>query len=283
MEPEEPAGSGATDPALKRLRLRHVGKCVLCGRDIAKGTEALYHQGTRTVRCIECLPSAGAGTPPFDVGSPGGSAHREYERRRAAREDRVKGRFGNRMGDVVLAIAGEAQSTAAWERGSVGEQELAAALASVDGVQLLNDRRVPGTRGNIDHIVIAPPGIFVIDAKHYEGLIRIRDRGNLFKRNDRLYVGSRDCSKLAENMAWQVEAVKRALESAGVELASVPVEPVLCFIDGEWPLLAPPVSFKGVRLEGKRSIRKLVSRGQVLNAKQIETLSRTLAVAFPAK
>src|SRR5205807_2064796 len=124
---------------------------------------------------------------------------------------------------------------------------------------------------------------FVVDAKHYQGLIRIRDRGGLFRSDERLYVGSRDCSELAENMSWQVTAVRNALNSGAVVQQAVPVEPVLCFVDGEWPLFRPPESYKGVRLEGKRSIKKLVSREHMLDTPQIEQISRTLALAFPRK
>ena len=98
-----------------------------------------------------------------------------------------------------------------------------------------------------------------------------------------LYVGSRDCSRLATNMDWQVAAVRGVLLSAGVDLTVVPLTPVLCFIDGEWPILLPPESYRGVRLEGKRSIKKLVGGRQVLDRDQIEGISRSLAVAFPAK
>jgi hypothetical protein len=195
----------------------------------------------------------------------------------------VKGKLGNLIGGVALAISGEPQSMRAWERGSIGEQKLAEALEGVDGTTVLHDRRVPGTRGNIDHIVIAPAGVFVVDAKRYKGLIRIRDRGSLLKRDERLYVGSRDCSALAENMSWQMAAVKRALASAGFDAASIPVQAVLCFVDGEWPILRPPESYRDVRLEGKRSIKKLLTETQVLEPPQIERLGRMLAVAFPAK
>ena len=267
-----------------QLRLRFAGKCVVCGREIAKGTNALYNRTTKTVRCIECVQrEATAPTPPIDGGKAGGSAHREYLLRAAAREARVKGRLGNFLGAVALGLAGDSQTTAAWERGSVGEQKLAEALAGVDGIQVLNDRRVPGTKGNIDHIVIAPAGVFVVDAKRYEGLIEIRYRGGLIDRDDRLYVGSRDCSKLADNMAWQVEAVRRALEAAGQEFSRVPVQPVLCFIDGQWPIFAAPESFRGVRLEGARSIKKLVSGARVIDADLAGRLSQALAAAFPAK
>lgn len=283
MDPNDPPPI-STDLALRRLRLRYTGTCVLCGTDLAKGTDALYDAATRTVRCLDCKSNA-AGTElaPVDTGAAGASAHREYQRRRVAREARVKGQLGNLIGGAALAISGEPQSIRAWERGSIGEQKLAEALEGVHGLTVLHDRRVPGTRGNIDHIVIAPAGVFVVDAKRYTGLIRIRDRGSLLKRDERLYVGRRDCSALAENMSWQMAAVKRALASAGFDASSVPVQAVLCFVDGEWPIFMPPESYRDVRLEGKRSIKKALTETQVLGPPQIERLGRMLAVAFPAK
>lgn len=280
MEVNESA-SAAGEPQLRRLRLRYAAACVLCGRSLEEGCEALYQECTKTVRCIECKPENARAD--IDTGSAGASAHREYERRRTAREARVKARFGNLIGGVALGLSGQPQSTRAWQRGSIGEQKLADALAGVDDVIVLHDRRVPRTRANIDHIVIAPAGIFVVDAKRYQGLIRIRDRGGLFRSDDRLYVGSRDCSALAANMDWQVSAVREALASAGPELSGFPVTAVLCFIDGEWPLLLPPESYQGVRLEGKRSIKKLVSGSRSLNREQIERIGRVLAIAFPSK
>jgi hypothetical protein len=99
---------------------------------------------------------------------------------------------------------------------------------------VLNDRRVPGTRGNIDHLLIAPAGVFVVDAKRYEARLEIRDKGGLFRTDERLYVGGRDCSCLADNMGWQVKAVATVLESVEFEVA---VTPVLCFLGVEWSLL----------------------------------------------
>ena len=254
---------------------------MLCGASLDKGSEALYQEATKTVRCVECQP--GSNSRSVDSGAAGASAHREYERRRAAREARVKARLGNVIGGVALAITGDPQSTRAWERGSIGEQKLAEALAGLAGLIVLHDRRVRGTRGNIDHILISPAGVFVVDAKRYQGLIRIPHRGGFFSRDDRLYVGSRDCSGLAANMDWQVSAVKNALTAADIEASAVPVTPVLCFVDGEWPLIRPPESYKSVRLEGKRSIKKLVGGSRVLDDDQVERIAHLLAIAFPAK
>lgn len=94
--------------------------------------------------------------------------------------------------------------------------------------------------------------------------------------------GGRDCSKLAANMDWQVAAVERALQSVALD-AMTPITPVLCFIEGDWPLFRPPESYRGVRLEGTRSIRELITSTQVLDGPAIDRLSRILATAFPPK
>jgi hypothetical protein len=179
-------------------------------------------------------------------------------------------------------VTREPQSTRAWEIGARGEEKLAAALAEVPGLQVLNDRRVPGTRGNIDHIVVAPAGVFVVDAKHYDGMVRVRDRGGMFRTDLRLYVGRRDCSKLAEGLRWQVEAVSAVLAAGSTE-SPPPLTAVLCFIDAEWPLFRAPGTYGGVRLETDRSLRKLVTASVQLNAAAIEGMSRLLAIAFPSK
>jgi hypothetical protein len=217
---------------------------------------------------------------PIDSGSAGTSAQREHDRRAGMREERVKGRFGARLGGVILAAVDEPQSTRAWAKGAVGERKLAEALASMPDVIALHDRKVPGSLGNIDHLIVGPAGLFVVDAKHYKGSIRIRDKGGLFRTDYRLYVGSRDCSQLADKMGWQVKAVETLLASAEVTL---PVTPVLCFIDVTWPLLFAPNSFRGVRLEDPRSLKKLVTATPMLDGAAIEELARLLATGFRAK
>lgn len=264
------------------MRLRYAGVCSGCGKSLAKGTEAIYESSTRTVRCIRCEVQASPQEVIDDSGMAGASAHREYERRKLARQNRVKGRLGDMLGGVVLAITDEPQSTRAWERGSMGEQKLAKAMAGVPDIKLLHDRRVPGSKGNIDHVVIAPAGVFVVDAKFYKGMIQIRDVGGFFKLDKRLYVGRRDCSHLADNMSWQVQAVQDALLAARFEQLP-PVTPILCFVDGDWPLLFPPEVFKGVRLEGMRSIKKQLVGTPVLEREMISRIHHALASAFPPK
>lgn len=259
-------------------RVKYDGVCSQCGTALRAGEVAVYDRATRTIHCVSC-PSAPDPEPSeVDAGVAGRSARQEHERRAAKREAAVRERWGNRIGGVVLALTDEPQSTRAWAVGARGEEKLARAL---DGFTVLHDRRVPGTKGNIDHVVIAPAGVFVVDAKLYEGRIEIRNRGWFLRPDERLHVGRRDCSALADNMGWQVGAVEAALQAAGVEPLP-PVTPVLCFIDGDWPLIAPPDVFRGVRLEGPRSLRKRLV-GEVLDEAAVARLVRILATALPPR
>jgi len=301
MADSSPQGSVSEGPQtdLKKLRLRYAGTCVVCGAALAQGAPALYDKASKTVRCVVC-PNVAALAPivaessavdpvaelvhdertSIDFGAAGASAQREHDRRAAKREERVKERFGRRFGGLLLAVVDEPQSTRAWALGALGERKLAEALADVSDIVVLHDRKVPGTRGNIDHLVIAPGGLFVVDAKRYKGRLQIRDKGGLFRTDKRLYVGGRDCSHLADNMGWQVKAVETLLESVDCKVA---ITPVLCFLEVEWPLLFAPESFHGVRLESPRSLRKLVTRTQILDAGEIDKLAHVLATGFPAK
>jgi hypothetical protein len=184
------------------------------------------------------------------------------------------------LSGLVLALSDDPQSTRAWERGSVGESKLAQSLAKLkrDDVIVLHDRCVPGSRANIDHIVVCPSGVFVVDAKLYKGEIHTKDVGGLFSGRDlRLLVGSRDCSRLADGLGWQVRTVDAALGDS-----EIPVFPVLCFVDAEWPLLGGPREFRSVLIESERSLRRRVTQPGELDLEDVRDTATVLAHALPA-
>jgi hypothetical protein len=263
-------------------RVKYDGPCARCGRTLVRGAPAIWDRSTRTMHCIECLADAPAATHEIDHGVAGRSARVEYGRRAAKRDAAITERWGTGFAaKVVRALTTEPQSTRAWAIGAAGEEKLARELASVPGgIQVLNDRRVRGTRGNIDHIVIAPAGVFVVDAKNHRGMVQIRNRGSFLRPDYRLTVGGRDCSKMADNMGWQVEAVTAALEGAD---PLPPVTPVLCFPEADWPLFGAPNAFRRVRLESHRSLKRLVTVTPVLDETQIPELAAVLALALPPK
>lgn len=70
------------------------------------------------------------------------------------------------------------RSAELWERGAQGEVEVARALESLpEGWVVLHDLAWPGrSRANLDHVVIGPGGVFVVDAKNWSGRVEVRDQ-----------------------------------------------------------------------------------------------------------
>ena len=161
------------------------------------------------------------------AGVAGGSAHREHQRRKSNRETRVKDRFGRRLGGAILAITDEPQSTRAWATGARGEEKLAKALEGIDGLRVLHDRRVHGSRANIDHIAVAPAGVFVIDAKHYAGKIEIRNRGWFLRPDHRKMTPIRPPGRAVMTCSpWPGPVARPSVERevVGVLVAARPLE-----------------------------------------------------------
>jgi hypothetical protein len=111
---------------------------------------------------------------------------------------------------------------------------------------VLHNRRVPGHGGDVDHIVVAPSGIHVVDSKRYKGRVEKRNKGSFLRGPDiRLYVASRDKTKLVDKMAAQVLHVDAAVR--GIPQPTL-TTPVLCFVDAEWALFGEPLELNGVRI-----------------------------------
>jgi len=266
--------AGKPNPGLRQLTLRFDGKCLRCGKSLLKGTQALYDFSIHRPQCIACDSRD-------DPGIAGGSAEREFQRRKA-KQAAVNRTLGKILGDLVPANQELPQTTLAWERGAIGERRLAEALKDVRDSRLLHDRRLPNTKANVDHIVVAPAGVFVVDAKLHKGLIEIRDVGQ-FHRDMRLYVRGRDRSWLAEQLLWQVASIQRLLSQAGRN-RSLTLVPVVCFVDGTWKRpLVPPVLYQGVWFTDSGSIAWFMSGKPVLDAQIIDEIHHELAIALPSR
>ncbi|MET0782079.1 MAG: nuclease-related domain-containing protein [Lacisediminihabitans sp.] len=258
----------------KRMRLRYAGTCLLCGRALAAGADAIYERATKTVRCVQCSTEK---TEPV-AGIAGGSARREYERRRDSREQRIRANHP-KLGGLILALSDDPQSTTAWERGAVGEERMARRLIDLpDTFRVLHDRRIRGTRANIDHIAIGPSGVWVIDAKRYvkkRPALRI-EGGFIRPRVESLRIGSRDGAKLVEGVKSQVERVARALDDS-----ATPVTGVLCFLDADWPLIGGSFTVDGVHVLWPRLLIQRITEAATPGI-DVDSIHARIAAAFPA-
>ena len=173
------------------LRLRYPATCASCGIALPQGTLARWNREEKQATCVACI-SPEVAEEPINRGVAGGSAAREWQRRHERREQDVRARYG-KLGGVVLALSDDPHSTSAWAYGAKGERALGHLLDPLrdEGMAVLHDRRIPGSRANIDHLVISPAPVFVIDAKNYKGRVERRVRGGWFSREDCLYVGGR--------------------------------------------------------------------------------------------
>jgi hypothetical protein len=147
------------------------------------------------------------------VGRPGGSAHAKGRQLRAAewtawmrtlpwRVAAILGigvgggvlgsllspRLGLVLGGLAAVAAGwglrfrPSPDAIAWRRGAVGERRTARLLGQLErrGWAVLHDLALPGSRANIDHLVIGPGGVFVIDSKQYRGRLQLDRSGRLW-------------------------------------------------------------------------------------------------------
>lgn len=253
------------EPAGKRMKLRYAGVCRLCGTELPARADAIYERATKTVRCVECPTDAMTGpvlksaesvalVEPADGGVAGSSARREYERRKSKDEERLRQKWG-KLGGIAVALSDERQSTKAWATGAVGEERLGARLDSLasESIAVLHDRRIPGSKANIDHIAVTTAGIWVIDAKRYKGKPELRIEGGILRpRVETLQVGRRDCTKLVDGVLKQVELVRDLV-------GEVPVTGALCFVEADWPLIGGAFATRGVHALWPKRLAKLLT------------------------
>ena len=286
-------------PESRRIRLRYPAVCARCGQSLAAGSSAWWDGVGRQAFCaehaitesgapafadapaVETVPPSGASNGDLNLGAAGASAQREFARRNAAREERIRQAHPH-LGGLILALTNDPQSTRAWATGAEGERELGDRLSELTsrGIVALHDRRIPGTRANIDHIVVAPGGVFVVDAKKYAGKVEKRDVGGFFKRDERLFVGRRDCSRLLEGIQKQLAVVRSVLQRS-TELSDLPVSGALCFVGAEWSLFARPMQLDGVTVTWPKALVETFEKQQLLSAERIKTVARLLAEGLP--
>lgn len=266
------------------ISLRYEGVCVQCAAIINVGVRGWWAADTKTVRCEACGPAPPPsltaipkGDESWEPGVAGATAQREFDRLHQRREDDKRKRHPH-IGGLILALTQDPQSTTAWAKGAAGEERVGRRLDRLTetGAVVLHDRRIPSSRANIDHVVIAPSGLWIVDTKNHSGKVELRDRGGWFRRDNRLFVGGRDRTNLVVGMAKQVETVERAVEDA-----NMPIYPVLCFTGADWALFAKPFEVDGVLVTWPRALIKIISQSGGFHA-AVHDVATRLASQLPA-
>jgi hypothetical protein len=174
------------------------------------------------------------------IGRPGASAHAAYQARRATElavwlrglpwrlavtlgvgvaAAPLAPRLSLLAGVAAASLAGWAMrfrlspETRAWRRGAIGERRTARLLARLErhGWAVLHDLAVPGSRANIDHLVIGPGGVFVIDSKLYSGKLHLAPGGSLWH-------GRYPMAPVLRAVRFEADQAAQALAIPGVEV-----------------------------------------------------------------
>ena len=164
---------------------------------------------------------------------------------------------------------------------SDGEERLARFLEKElpEVAIVLHDRRIPGSRANVDHIVVAPSGVWVIDAKAYGGKVEHRTIGSIWNAQNRVFVAGRDRTKLVLAMPRQLEATRSAL--AADPLASEVTVRGRLFRVVRLGLLRKPVRAHGVAVIWPQKLAERIAAPGQLTQTAIVRLANRIAVALP--
>jgi hypothetical protein len=192
-------------------------------------------------------PAPPAGPPSGSLGSPGRSALAAYRRRRAeelvgwARSLAWRAPLvaaAGLAGDVLAAQLGlpwawlvglvaavvvgwrlrfrPSEQARTWQRGAQGERRTARLLDRLtrDGYVVFHDLAVPDSLANVDHLVIGPSGVFVIDSKQWTGTVQQGADGLAWHNHYRL-------DRTLETVRWEAETVGRLLGTRVAALVCV--------------------------------------------------------------
>jgi hypothetical protein len=166
------------------------------------------------------------------------------------------------------ALWGRRRSTEAWGIGADGERRTARDLDRLGpGYHVLHDLRLPGSRANIDHLVIGPTGVFTVETKHRKATVVVGRKG--------VTCAGRTMRPAVDQATRQADAVSAAL--------GIAARPVVAIQGGGLEVRgwgAKPV-VDGVRFCTGRQLSKVLSAGPAgLTADQVATLHARASTAI---
>jgi Nuclease-related domain len=108
------------------------------------------------------------------------------------------------------------EQVTAWRRGAQGERRTARLLDRLvrDGYVVFHDLAVPGSPANVDHLVIGPSGVFVVDSKQWSGSVHQGADGLAWHNHYRL-------DRTLETVRWEADTIGRLLGTRSVALLCV--------------------------------------------------------------
>ncbi len=153
----------------------------------------------------------------------------------------------------------------------LGDHEAATAARldelAASGFRVLHDRPLPGEPARVAHVVIGPPGVFVVSTRHYRGEVAVSGGD--------VYVGGWVRGVL-DRVLRQADAIGRLLSTAGEE---VRVVPMLCIPAARLPIGG--AGARGARVVNDRGLTAYILRSPpIMDAAAADRLATILDAAL---
>jgi hypothetical protein len=173
------------------------------------------------------------------------------------------------LGLAVAALVGwrlrfrPSEAARSWQRGAAGERRTARLLRRLarDGF-VFHDLAAPGnSRANVDHLVIGPSGVFVIDSKQWTGEVLQGADGLVWHNHYPL-------DRTLAMVRWEAEAVSRVLGTR--------VHALLCVHGAHFD--GSGLHAQGVAIVPASRLRAALGVDQVLSDNDVELLANTVRI-----
>ena len=147
-----------------------------------------------------------------------------------------------------------------WQRGAHGERRTARLLNRLtrEGFMVFHDLALPGSDANVDHLVIGPTGVFVIDSKQWTGQVHQSTDGLAWHNHYRL-------DRTLEAVRWEAETIGRLLGTR--------IHPLLCVHGAH--VHGGGLDVQGVAIVPAHLLRSALGYDRVLSDADVELLATT--------
>ena len=242
-------GVGTTEratPAVTRWELKPLEfdwTCVACDRVLDWDTPAWHDPLTHKVLCTMCRPAS-------TVSQTGGAA--SAPKRPTAVQKSEPTPTDHRM-----------------------EQILRASLTC--GEVILTNRRGSKPNDHIDFVVVAPSGVWVIDAKRWNGKITFKTT-DFTEKKQTLFVGPRNRTRRIQEIYGNLRPVANLINDV-----NVPIRAVAVFVEGDWDYKVASefrkgklIQYEGVWLSPTLTISAKIKLPGPLDAEAVQRIGKLL-------
>jgi hypothetical protein len=147
-----------------------------------------------------------------------------------------------------------------WQRGAAGERRTGRLLERLtrNGYVVFHDLAITGSPANVDHLVIGPTGVFVIDSKQWTGSVHQGADGLVWHNRYRL-------DRTLETVRWEAEIVRHLLGTR--------IHPLLCVHGAR--VHGGGLEAQGVAIVPASLLRSALSYDRVLSDADVTALAIT--------